>query len=723
METNKLKAPAYSGLAKQTSEITLEKIVEMIRCGTCKSQIDRINYLSSIGEKEKAANSKKQLPFYTLTANYHERRLAPNIIRYNDVITIDLDYVPREMMSRVKAVLIDCPFTICCFVSPSGKGFKAFMRLDNSAARRYRNELYALNEVTFSYLEMYHQRMYDLTKNFVERITGVAVDASGKDIGRGFFLSYDADVFLNTKLLSKIEPYGGKILLPDNLVQKKRGPKPQFSMDNTVRTDVPHETRLLFKKALDTTRKKYKFEEGSRDTFLHALGLACYKQKMTEEMALLLTKERFGQCDVDIVTPIRNGFYYTSKTDAAEGDKTKKKKSTGQKLNDFLKENYIFRINAVTKQVEYIMQTGNEEYDDKQQFCAMEDIHYNTLAKDAELEGISTNVQRIRMFVNTLYTTPYDPFVSYFTSLPKWDGRDYITELAQTIQTMDQKFWIDSLKRWLVAMVACGTLDHVINHQMLILFSQGQGIGKSTWISGLIPKELKRYYRSGGINLKKTDHLLLPSAYLLMNIDEFDGMRRDELAAFKDYLTQPHAIERKAYDHDTKCYGRRASFIGGTNIKHFLKDSEGNRRFLISTVLSIDNTVDKNLEGVYSQVMYLLESGFKYWYDGDEINLINERNEIYRSHEPIAELFRVHIRRGTMVDLNMKWLTATKIAQRLSQHTRQYLSANQTNIIKQILENENFLTRAGLSGLIEYGVIEMDAEALLQEEKYRPNLF
>ena len=490
-----------------------------------------------------------------------------------------------------------------------------------------------------------------------------------------------------------------------------------------VRTDIPHEARQLFKKALDSTRKCYKFEQGSRNNFLHALGLACYKQKISEVDALALAMERFGQCDIDIVTPIGNGFHYTSKTDAAEDDNEKKKKSTGQRLNEFLKENYIFRKNVVTQKVEYIMRTGDEQIDNEQKFCVMDDVHYNTLAKDAEIEGISTNVQRIRMFVNTLYTTPYDPFEEYFNSLPEWDGCDHITKLANTVQTTDQSFWFDSFKRWLVAMVACSLFDHIINHQMLILFSQGQGIGKSTWIKGLIPQKLMAYYRSGGINLKKTDHLLLPSLYLLMNIDEFDGMRRDELSAFKDYLTQPHAIERKAYDYETKCYGRRATFIGGTNNKHFLKDREGNRRFLISTVVSIDNSVEKNLEQVYAQAMHLIESGFKYWYDREEINLINERNQNYRSQEPIEELFRVHYRRGTMLDLNMKWLTAAKIAQRLSQHSRQYLSASQTNIIKQIVESEDFLFRMGLSGLIEYGVIEMDAEALLQEEKYRPNMF
>ena len=72
------------------------------------------------GKTEEANNVKKQLPFRTLTANYRERRLAYGIIRYNPIITLDLDELEEDRLEAIRSLINNDPNTLGSFLSPKG---------------------------------------------------------------------------------------------------------------------------------------------------------------------------------------------------------------------------------------------------------------------------------------------------------------------------------------------------------------------------------------------------------------------------------------------------------------------------------------------------------------------------------------------------------------------------------------------------------------------------
>ena len=45
---------------------------------------------------EEANNVKKQLPFYTVTAGYREKRQAYSVIRYTHITLLDIDDQPER---------------------------------------------------------------------------------------------------------------------------------------------------------------------------------------------------------------------------------------------------------------------------------------------------------------------------------------------------------------------------------------------------------------------------------------------------------------------------------------------------------------------------------------------------------------------------------------------------------------------------------------------------
>ncbi|POR19700.1 hypothetical protein BWK58_14295 [Flavobacterium columnare] len=223
-------------------------------------------------------------------------------------------------------------------------------------------------------------------------------------------------------------------------------------------------------------------------------------------------------------------------------------------------------------------------------------------------------------------------------------GNENIKKLLKTIDTHDNDFFEWAFTKWLVAWVACMVEDNAINQQCVIL-AGNQGIGKSTWVEKLIPKELMPYYFAGNIRLGNKDTLGFLSEKCLINLDELANMTYSNVAELKELVTKSKISFRKAYAQYTDNFTRRASFIGSVNGTEFLYDLTGNRRFLSFEVSRFENygnhNVDMNL--VLAEVYSRFKSGFQYWFDANDQKRVEKNNENFRVISPeevkILELF------------------------------------------------------------------------------------
>ena len=712
-----INATAYRGYTDVKAEISLNKFIDEIRFSPRGyKMITRIAELMQSGEDKKASNVKKQLPFYSATANYELERQAYSIKSYNFIITIDIDNLTQEVLCEVRKLIEADPNTVACFLSPRKCGLKVLMYMDTPVAQNLRKGIMGSKSIDFATLDRHHVIMYDLTRKYIEELTGVLVDTSGKDIGRGIYLSHDKEAYLNEALLEKIVPITNIVNKPKKLEPSKRGTKPSIEPINLGDVLVENRFRVIFRNAIDSTRKKFKFEEGSRNSFINQLGVTCHRRYIPFDQALTMAIEKYGNSGEDIATPLKNSYQYSNKAEEEDS----RKKLPIEKITAFLNENYTFRYNEISEKVEYkhkCLCANNTEGGDK--FKTMEDRDINSVVVEALLSQVKVHRNFMKTVIQSDFTPSYNPFMEYFTKLPEWDGTDYIGQLADMVTTTNQEFWHKSLKKWLVGMVACATIDKAVNQHALMLYSSGQGIGKSTWVRRLLPPELEEYQRTGMVNTNNKDHSMLLSTHLLINLDEFDGVKRSELADLKRIITLDSVNERKAYAADTKMMVRRASFIASTNNQKCLQDMEGNRRFLMSTVLNVDLSQEINYTGVYSQAYHLLNHGYRYWFVGEEIVDINERNEHYRMKEPAEELFYVHFRKASEADYMAKWLPAAQIMAYLGTVSRIGQDVYTQNTIVKLVERDGFNKRTGTSGLTEYQVLKLSFEEVESETKYR----
>ena len=196
---------AYSGFSTVSGETNLTTVITNIRNGAYFHTVRKVEQQLRLGDLSKANAIKKQLPFFTLTGNYSALRQPYSLLHYNPVITVDVDELADDRVDAVRRLLEADADVVACFLTPKRHGFKIFLYLRTAYARRLRKMTFSVPFITYAELENHHALMYEAARLYVERLIGLPVDVSGKDIGRGFFASFDAQAYLNTALLGEIE--------------------------------------------------------------------------------------------------------------------------------------------------------------------------------------------------------------------------------------------------------------------------------------------------------------------------------------------------------------------------------------------------------------------------------------------------------------------------------------------------------------------------------------
>ena len=205
-------------------------------------------------------------------------------------------------------------------------------------------------------------------------------------------------------------------------------------------------------------------------------------------------------------------------------------------------------------------------------------------------------------------------------------------------------YWRQCFKKWFVAMVASWMKDEVVNHTVLVFVGR-QGIFKTTWMDHLIPPALREYSSKLPLSgqISKDDRLRLCENAML-NIDELDAICGREMNIVKSLLTSTDVNERAAYGRLKERRVRLASFCASTNNREFLTDVTGNRRWLPFEVESIQNPFHTIIpyERLYAQAKALVEEGiFSYWFDMEEMEVLEAHNEEFRALENEEQLLPI----------------------------------------------------------------------------------
>lgn len=169
-------------------EVDPVKLIANIRAGRWRPQVEEIRAKDRESKaggldpeeakriKGAAGALKKRLPGILWSGAFTQRN-ADSCTAHSGLLVADLDDVPADDVSRVRAAMTADPNVFCLFTSPSGTGLKIVFRVPAN--------------------KIQHPGSYRAVERRVHELTGLAIDTSGKDLARLCFVSYDPAAYLN----------------------------------------------------------------------------------------------------------------------------------------------------------------------------------------------------------------------------------------------------------------------------------------------------------------------------------------------------------------------------------------------------------------------------------------------------------------------------------------------------------------------------------------------
>ena len=305
------------------------------------------------------------------------------------------------------------------------------------------------------------------------------------------------------------------------------------------------------------------------------------------------------------------------------------------KTEIFLNSNYEMRKNLLTGVAEY-----REKFSDDQRFKPLTEEVRNDMTLRATELGLKSWDRDVNRFIDSTRIEQFDPVNTWLDKLPKWDGKDYIKELAARVPN-NQPNWEKYLRYWLIGMVAqWRESDKQLSGNALTPLLIGrQGCGKSRFCKILLPEELRDYYNDK-INFKNEFDLNIAlTSFALINIDEFDKTTGSQQIVLKYLLSSSDVKFRPPYGKTIKQFRRYTSFIGTTNQMKPLVDPTGSRRFVCVGVNGNINFEDNIChEQLYAQALHLFNKGERFWLNDSEIAMLIKENEPFQRLNDLVEM-------------------------------------------------------------------------------------
>lgn len=619
---------------RREKPVTLSEIAEWIRSGKYQRRVEAVRGLDVMATKGGMADGPQvaeELPkvWPARGENGAYTGLVLLSFRISDGI---------EALERLRRVVNQWEQTVLSFIGTSGLSLKVVM------AYRLTGGGLPMEEAQVA---LFQQYAYKRAAEFALASTGIRPEEVVHDGSEAFRLSYDPQAYYQPEAHA-IEM--GQPTQP--LTETSAAPIEHVA-------EMPLDTKMLpgyTRREMDATKFNFVCRELAygetleKEVFLAQLATACRKAGIDKELATQLTiaMGEFFQKEV-LVRSAFNAAY--EKHPLGTQNPVERSLMHQQLLEEFLRRRYMFRKNSVTGDLEY-----QERHRYMLQWKPLTQEAQNDINNAAIREGIKVWPKDLERILKSEQTNLYDPVHEWLDSLPQWDGRDRLGELADRVPTQTSG-WRDNFKVWMRAMVSQWRAgrDALYGAQMVLMLVGSQGTRKSTFMRMLLPKELMTFYIDRIDFANKKEALRALSRFLLINIDEYDQVSKAQTAFLKHLIQRTDVKERKLYSTTFEQQQRYAAFCATTNSLAPLKDESGSRRYM---VVEVNDVIDTDTQGdraidyrqLYAQAVYEIEHGEAYAFTGEREQQIIAQNADYYEMPNVVSLFEDHFRKPAKGD-------------------------------------------------------------------------
>ncbi len=674
---------------KQTLRLMEQQdVAELIRSGEYEQQVADFRRefrtmpfaaASADGTIEGYANWPKDLPRICFALEQENRNHELVTRGYTGLVLLEVNNLTGyDEAGAIRRGAGEMPQTLMAFVGADGQSVKIvcqgqlFPEEAKATAQVAGSSLTpSLLPLTAQDISLFHENLYERARLIYNGQLGVTVEKLEPLTQRVCYMSSDPQLVFNPQAT----PIYAKAEKPTEAMRHQptsSRPMVNLGYESYRRQSIVFEYNLS--KAYDDTEGIANREE-RRHATLTRLAQYCLETGIPMAIAQrqAIMKIDFWD-DRDLVKKIFENAYHEEHVSKFMEHKGIRRTKTipaetlqTMKLSIFLNENYELRKNVMRGVAEYRMRTGVGF-----SFQDLTEEARNSITLRALEQGIRCWDKDIRRYVNSDDIEHYDPMNDYLEHLPKWDGKDRVTALADRVPT-EWKEWTHLFHIWMRSMVAMWLGKGQLTGNALVPLLIGrQGCGKSSFCRILLPRDLQDYYNDR-INFKNEQDLNLGlTSFGLINLDEFDRVTQRQQIVLKYLVSTADLKYRPPYGKAYTSNRRYASFIGTTNELAPLTDPSGSRRFVCCLVDGdIDFLTPVNHDQLYAQLMQEIRQGERYWLTKDEERALMEHNLQYQRLNGLGEMLMAVVQKPRN-DEEGAWVSLKDLSSLLKLHFKGY---------------------------------------------------
>ena len=623
----------------------------------------------------------KDLPRICFALEQENRNGSRVTRNYNGLVLLEVNNLTgQDEAEAVRRGAAEMPQTLMAFVGAEGQSVKIicrgelFPQSDTQTSGPFSAEKSMDSQIpqTSEDIALFHENLYERARLIYNGQLGVTVEKLEPMTQRVCYMSYDPQVVYNpiaTPIYAKAEKPSSQMRYQASTQELTGG---QLGSDRYHSIHTVFEFNLS--KAYDDTEGIADDDE-QRHATLQRLAAYCLETGLPQGVAMrqALMHNTFWKYP-ELVKKV---FENTYREDLVKKYMEKKKiQRTGtipaetlltMKVNLFLTSNYELRKNVMRGVAEYRMRTGIGF-----SFQDLTEEARNSITMRAMEQGIKCWDKDIRRFINSDDIERYDPMNDYLENLPRWDGKDRVTALAERIPT-EWEEWTHLFHIWMRSMVAMWLGKGQLTGNALVPLLIGrQGCGKSSFCRILLPRDLQEYYNDR-INFKNEQDLNLGlTSFALINLDEFDKITQRQQILLKYLVSTADLKYRPPYGKAYTSNRRYASFIGTTNDQTPLTDPSGSRRFVcVSINGDIDFETPVQHSQIFAQLKQEIRNGERYWLTKDEERRLMEHNLQYQRMNGLGEMLMSLIQKPRQSEEG-QWISLKELSTLLKKHFKGY---------------------------------------------------
>jgi predicted P-loop ATPase len=651
---------------KDTERTTIDEFLERIKNGYWK---DQVSLIRSENDTERKKLHKKTLPAVTIGGTFYERSES-KLEKHSGFICIDVDnYSDRTRIDQDE-------YTYASFISTGGNGIAVICKCD----------------------PLKHKESYNFLAEHYFESFGITVDPAPKNVASARFVSFDENLFLNSKS-KKLKTKTEKKKLPPNLsILIPKGDIGELVNKVNISVVDNYSDYLNLSFALATG-----FSEDGRGYFhkISSLSEKYNSEQAEKQYDIALKRNNFG---ITVGT-----FYYYLKQAGVDlsqynSDKAISKVKLNKRMNtpiiEAVKELAIERGIAESEAQEIVNEVYSRNDLDIRHESSAENIiinvtnyvikkysiKYNVITRKNELNGkpmtdkdsntlfldcrmtfddTAITFDLVNRIIESKAVTDYNPFLLYIENNKHKISGGNIDLICQTIESethIKNRF----IRKWLIGIIAC-VYGHPVRY--VLALTGGQNTGKTEWFRRLLPASLQAYYGESNLDRGKDDELLMCEKLIVVD-DEMGGKSKQDEKRFKELTSKNYFSLRASYGRHNQDYKRLAILAGTSNDPQLINDSTGNTRILPINVKSINhdlyNSIDK--DELFMELVRAYESGEAYQLEETEFQILNEVSREFENiafeRELINKFFKLVVDQG-------EFLTATEIKDIIEINTKQ----------------------------------------------------